>query len=103
MFPIETLRVLLALIGVGAAFMAGRTLAAARAKRVHSARHLAWMVRAALCLLALGFRHVPDLVLVGALVLAVAAFAGGWWTAAHAKPPEDLSHDIVPHEPDSAG
>ena len=99
MYPTETLRVLLALISVGAAFMAGRTLAAARAKRVNSPRHLAWMVRAVLCLLALSFRHVPDLVLLGALVLAVIAFAAGWRFAAHAKPPEDLSHDIVPREP----
>jgi len=99
MYPIELLRVLLALIGVGAAFMAGRTLAGVRARQVKPGRHIAWMVRAVLCLLALGFRHVPDLVMLGALVLAVAAFAGGWWQAAHTKPPEDLSHDIVPREP----
>jgi hypothetical protein len=29
---------------------------------------------------------------------AAIAFAGGWWQAAHRKPPEDLSHDIVPHD-----
>ena len=98
MFPIEFLRVLLGLIGVGSAYMAGRTQAAVRAKRVKAARHIAWMIRAALCLLALGFRHAPDLILIGALVLAVAAFVGGWWQASHAKPPEDLSQDIFPDE-----
>ena len=99
MYPIELLRFLLALIGVGAAFMAGRTMAGVRAKHVKPARHLAWMVRTVLCLLALGFRHAPDLVMLGALVLSIAAFAVGWWQAAHSKPPEDLSHDIVPREP----
>ncbi|MEO8597015.1 MAG: hypothetical protein ABI759_27100 [Candidatus Solibacter sp.] len=99
MFPIETLRAILALIGAGSAFMAGQTLPAMRARRVKPARHLAWMLRTALCLGALGFRHQPDLIMAGAVILATAAFAAGWWQASHVKPPEDLSQDIVPHDP----
>lgn len=98
MFPIELLRALLGLIGIGAAFMAGRSLVAVRRGQIKAGRHYAWMFRAIICLAALSFRHVPDLLLIGACLLAAAAFAGGWWQAAHAKPPEDLSSEIVPRE-----
>lgn len=98
MFPIELLRTLLGLIGVGSAFMAGSTLAAVRKGAVKASRHFAWMVRAVICLAALAFRHTPDAVMLGAWVLSAAAFAGGWWQASHQKPPEDLSHDIVPRD-----
>jgi hypothetical protein len=89
-FPIELLRVLLGLIGTGSAFMAGQTLAAVRKGRVKAGRHYAWMVRAVVCLAGLAFRHAPDAVMIG---------AGGLWQATHRKPPEDLSHDIVPRDP----
>ena len=37
------------------------------------------MVRAAVCLAALAFRHNPDAIMIGSWALAAAAFAGGWW------------------------
>jgi hypothetical protein len=98
-FPIELLRVLLGLIGIGSAFMAGQTLAAVRKGLVKAGRHYAWMVRAVVCLAALAFRHAVDAVMIVAWALAVVAFAGGWWQGTHQKPPEDLSHDIVPRDP----
>ena len=98
MFPIELLRALLGLIGIGSAFMAGQTLVGVRQRQIKSARHLAWMVRAVVCLAALAFRHTPDAVMIGAWALSAAAFTGGWWQASHQKPPEDLSHDIVPRD-----
>ena len=97
-FPIETLRAILGLIGLGSAFMAGHTLAAVRKGLVKAGRHYAWMVRAAVCLGALAFRHALDSAVIGSWVLAAAAFAGGWWQASHQKPPEDLSHEIVPRD-----
>jgi hypothetical protein len=97
-FPIELLRFFLGLIGVGSAFMAGSTLAALRKGRGKASRHYAWMVRAVVCLAALAFRHVPDAVMIGAWMLSAVAFAGGWRQTSHQKPPEDLSHDIVPKD-----
>ena len=97
-FPIALLRGLLGLIGLGSAFMAGRTMAAVRKGVVSATSHYAWMVRAVVCLAALSFRHSPDAVLMGVWALAAAAFAGGWWQAAHQKPPEDLSQNIVPDD-----
>jgi type II secretory pathway pseudopilin PulG len=98
MFPIELLRTVLGLIGIGSAFMAGSTLSAVRKGQLKAGRHYAWMVRAAVCLAALAFRHNPDAIMIGSWALAAAAFAGGWWHASHQKPPEDLSHEIVPHD-----
>ena len=97
-FPIELLRGLIGLIGVGSAFMAGRTLAAVRKGLIKAGRHYAWMVRSVVCLAALAFRHAPDAIMIGGWALSAAAFAGGWWQASHQKPPEDLSHEIVPRD-----
>ena len=97
-YPTELLRGLLGLIGIGSAFMAGRTMAAVRQGLLKAGRHYAWMVRAVVCLAALAFRHSPDALMIGAWALSVAAFAGGWRHALHRRPPEDLSHEIVPRD-----
>ena len=97
-FPIGLLRVLLGLIGIGSAYMAGHTMAAVRKGLVKAGRHYAWMVRSVVCLAALAFRHSPDAVMIGAWALSAVAFAGGWWQASHPKPPEDLSREIVPRD-----
>ena len=98
MYPIGLLRVLLGLIGIGSAFMAGRTMAAVRQGLLKPGRHYAWMVRAVVCLAALAFRQSLDAVMMGAWALSIAAFAGGWRQASHPQPPEDLSHEIVPRD-----
>jgi hypothetical protein len=97
-YPIGLLRGLLGLIGVGSAFMAGRTMAAVRQGLLKAGRHYAWMVRAVVCLAALAFRHSPDALMIVAWALAAAAFAGGWWQASHREQPEDLSREIVPKD-----
>jgi hypothetical protein len=97
-FPIELLRALLGLIGIGSAFMAGSTLAAVRKGQLKAGRHYAWTVRAVVCLAALAFRHAPDTVMIGSWALSAVAFGGGCWQALHRKPPEDLSHEIVPRD-----
>jgi hypothetical protein len=97
-YPMELLRGLLGLIGIGSAFMAGRTMAAVRQGVLKAGHYYAWMVRAVVCLAALAFRHSPDALMIGAWALAAAAFVGGWWQASHRQPPEDLSHEIVPRD-----
>ena len=97
-YPMALMRGLLGLIGIGSAFMAGRTMAAVRQGLLKPGRHYAWIVRALVCLAALAFRHFPDALMIGAWALSVAAFAGGWRHASHPHPPEDLSHEIVPHD-----
>jgi hypothetical protein len=98
-FPIELLRLLLALIAIGSGFMAGQTEAAVRQGRVKTRRHYVWMARALVCLAALAFRHPFDTTMSAALALSAIAVSRGWWRGMHQKPPEDLSHDIVPRDP----
>jgi hypothetical protein len=97
-FPIGLLRGLLGLIGIGSAFMAGRTMVAVRKGLVKAGRHYAWMVRAVLCLAALAYRHTLDALMIAAWAFSLAAFAVGWWQAANSRPPEDLSERILPRE-----
>jgi hypothetical protein len=78
--------------------MAGQTLAAVRKGVLKAGRHYAWTFRAVVCLAALAFRHEPDAAMITVWVLAAGAFAGGLWQGTHQKPPEDLSHDIVPRD-----
>ena len=98
MYPTELLRVLLGLIGIGSAFMAGRTMAAVRQGLLKAGRHYAWIVRAVVCLAALAFRHWLDALTIGACGLSVAAFDFAWWQASRRQPPEDLSREIVPRD-----
>lgn len=94
----ELLRAVLAVIGVACAAMAGRSLLAVRRGWQKPPRLYGWVIRALVCVTAIVFRHSVDTLAMAAWALAAAAFAAGYWAALHQKPPEDLSHDIVPHD-----
>src|SRR5258708_7370573 len=93
----EFLRGVLGIIGVGCAYMTGRSLLAMR--RGHKPSILySWIIRSVLCLGAIVFRYSVDGIAMTIWALAALAVAAGYWQAMHRKPPEDLSHDIFPHE-----
>lgn len=96
--PIEFFRGMIGIIGVGCAGMLARTLVAVRNGRLKSSRITGWAVRTVLCLAAVAIRHPVDRVDLIVWTLSAAAFAIGWRTAAHEKPPEDLTHQIFPDE-----
>ena len=78
--------------------MLGRTLAAFRAGQIRISRVYAWILRTALCVLGMSFRHPVDAMALIVWAFAALALAGGYWQAAHPKPPEDLTHEIFPPE-----
>ena len=96
MLPTEFLRGFLGLLGLGCAFMLGRAVVAFRAGQLKISRMYAWLLRTAICMLGLSFRHPVDIVSLIVWALAIIAFSGGYWQAAHPKPPEDLTHEIFP-------
>jgi hypothetical protein len=96
--PTEFLRGVLGLLGLGCAYMSGRTLAAVRHGAIKPARHFAWLIRTLLCLAALAFRHTIDTVAIVIWSLAAAAYAAGLWQASRPKPPEDLTGEMFPPE-----
>jgi hypothetical protein len=94
----EFLRGVLGIIGLGCAYMAGRSLAAVRKGWQKISKLYAWILRALVCLAAIVFRHPVDRIATIIWGLAVVAFAAAYWQTTHQKPPEDLSREIFPHE-----
>lgn len=94
----EFLRGVLGLIGIGCAYMMGRSVAAVRRGWQKPTAMYGWMIRAVLCLGAIIIRHPVDLPAILIWVLAVVAFAFALWDASRGKKQEDLSHTIFPDE-----
>ena len=94
----EFLRGVLGIIGLGCGYMAGRSVVAVRKGWQKLSNLYGWMIRAVVCLTAIVFRHPVDGIAMTLWALAALAFAGGHWQMQHHRPPEDLSHDIFPHE-----
>ena len=92
----EFLRGVLGVIGVACAFMSGRSLAAVRKGWQKLGTLYGWIIRAAVCLSAIIFRHPVDTIAIGLWTLAAALFAVAFWQTSHRKPPEDLTHQIFP-------
>jgi hypothetical protein len=76
----EFLRGLLGFLGMGAAFMTGRSAVAVRKGWQKPSRLYGWAIRTVVCVVAV-------------------AFAGGTRSALRQKPPEDLTRRIFPDEP----
>src|SRR5215471_2777055 len=87
----EFLRGTLGVLGLGCAYMAGRSLASVRKGWQEISTLYGWIIRALVCLTAIVFRHPVDNMAIGVWCLAAAAFAIAWWQTMRQKPPEDLS------------
>ncbi len=98
MVPNEFLRGVLGLLGLGCAYMAGRTLVGVRLGQLKVSRVYGWLLRTGLCMLALSFRHPVDGMSLTIWALAAVGFGFGFWQASHQKPPEDLTTGIFPPE-----
>lgn len=94
----EFLRGTLAVVGLGCAYMAGRSLVAVRKGWVKLSKLYAWLIRAFVCLSAIVFRFPVDTMAIAVWALSAAAFGLAYWQMLNHKPPEDLSRDIFPHE-----
>jgi hypothetical protein len=92
----EFLRGVVGVLGIFFAYLAGRAGAQVRKKQQKLARFYGWVTRTALCLIAISIRHELGALDIAIWALIAAAFALGWWNAAHAKPPEDLTQQIFP-------
>jgi hypothetical protein len=92
----EFLRGVLGVLAIFFAYLAGRAGAQVRKGRQKPRNFTAWVIRAAVCLIAISIRHELGALDIAIWFLSAASFAVGWWNAAHAKPPEDLTHEIFP-------
>jgi hypothetical protein len=92
----EFLRGVVGVLGIFFAYLAGRAGVQVRKGQQKLTRFYGWVARTALCLIAISMRHELGTLDIAIWVLIAAAFALGWWNAAHAKPLEDLTHQIFP-------
>jgi hypothetical protein len=91
---IEFLRGFLGLIGIGCAYMLGRSVAAVRKGWHRQSRTYGWMVRTAACMVALAIRHPLDATEIAVWLAAIAVMALGYRTTWRRKPEEDLTAEI---------
>jgi hypothetical protein len=94
--PVEFLRGVLGVIGLGCAYMAGRSAVAVRRGWQKLSKLYGWIIRMVLCLAAVAFRHSVDTVDIAVWALAAVVVGIGFWSASHQKPHEDLTHEIFP-------
>jgi hypothetical protein len=94
----EFLRGIIGVIGIGCAYMTGRSLALVRKGAQKQSRLYAWVFRTAVCLIAVGLRHRIDIAAIAIWSLAVIAFALGLWENSREKKEEDLSQSMFPHD-----
>jgi hypothetical protein len=97
--PTEFLRGVIGLIGIGCAYLAGRSLVAVRKGWQKQSRLVGWLVRLLLCLVAVSIRHPLDFAVIAVVVLAAVAFGAAVWNTSQQKPPEDLTPTIFSDEP----
>jgi hypothetical protein len=90
----EFLRGVLGVLGIFFAYLAGRAGAQVRKRQQKPRSFTAWVLRAAVCLIVISIRHELGALDIAIWVLSATSFALGWWNAAHARPPEDLTHQI---------
>jgi hypothetical protein len=97
--PIEFLRGVLGFLGIACAYMTGRTAAAVRKGWHKPSRLYGWIIRTALCLTAVAFRHPLDTADIVIWSLMAVAFSAALWDTSREKKQEDLNHTIFPDEP----
>ena len=91
---LEFMRGILGFIGIGCAFMFGRSVVAVRRGLEKQSRLIAWAIRVMLCLGAVAFRHSVDAADIIVWALAAAVFGLGVWQTSRPRKEEDLTHEI---------
>ncbi len=102
--PLGFMRGFVGVLGIGCAYMLGRTVVFLRQGRVRISRVYAWAIRTLLCLLAAWFPARPDIDASDLVVwlLAAVAFAVAWWDASRLKKQEEVKLEIFPESDDNS-
>ena len=100
MMPVslEFMRGILGFIGIGCAYMLGRSAVAVRRGLQKQSKLVGWAIRVLLCLGAVSFRHPVDAADICVWSLSAIAFAAAAWDASREKKEEDLTKAIFPGE-----
>jgi hypothetical protein len=97
--PIEFLRGVLGFIAIACAYMAGRTVVTVQKGWQKPSRRNGWIIRLAVCLAAVAFRHPVDTCDIAVWALSAVAFSAAAWDMSRERRQEDLTRTIFPDEP----
>jgi hypothetical protein len=95
---LEFMRGIVGVIGIGCAYMTGRSLALVRKGAQKQSRLYGWIFRTVLCMVAVGLRHrlnVSDVVIWSLAAIAVAV---AFWQHSRETKEEDLTSTMFPDE-----
>jgi hypothetical protein len=95
---IEFLRGIAGFIGIGCAYMLGRSAALFRRGEQKQFRLYAWTFRTSLCLIGVALRNRVDAADIIIWTLAAIAFALAFWNHSRPKVEEDLTSTMFPPE-----
>jgi len=93
---IEFLRGIAGFIGIGCAYMLGRSAALYRRGEQKQFRLYAWVFRTSLCMVGIALRNPVDAADIAIWTLAVIAFSLGLWNHSRQKVEEDLTSTMFP-------
>ena len=88
----EFLRGLVGVIGIGCAYMVGRSAVAVRHGWQKPGRLYGWVIRMLVCLGAVAFRHSIDTALLIIAALAAVAFSAALWDTSREKKRDEPPH-----------
>ncbi|SPE36505.1 conserved membrane hypothetical protein [Candidatus Sulfopaludibacter sp. SbA3] len=95
---LEFMRGILGFIGIGCAFMLGRSTVAVRKGRQKQSTLIGWAIRVLLCLGAVAFRHAVDAADILVWSFSAVAFGVALWESSREKKEEDLTKAMFPEE-----
>jgi hypothetical protein len=95
---IEFLRGIAGFIGIGCAYMLGRSGALFRQGRQKQFRVYGWVFRTLLCMIGVALRNPLDAADILIWTLAALAFGLALWNHSRPKVEEDLTSTIFPHD-----
>lgn len=95
---LEFMRGILGFIGIGCAFMLGRSVVAVRRGWQKQSTLIGWAIRAMLCLGAVAFRHSVDTEEVVVWILSTVAFGLAIWQTSRPRKQENLTKEMFPEE-----
>ncbi len=95
---LEFMRGILGFIGIGCAFMLGRSLVAVQRGWQKQSKLIGWAIRVLLCLGAVAFRHPVDAADIVVWSLSAVAFGVGLWESSRPRKEENLTKAIFPDQ-----
>ena len=95
---IEFLRGIAGFIGIGCAYMSGRSAALVRRGELKQYKLYGWVFRTSLCMIGIALRNRVDAADIVIWTLAAIAFALALWNHSRSKVEEDLTSTMFPPE-----